>query len=100
MNPITELKLRLARAAIDLEPDLEIPRYRYDGEEFKSVEEVAAAMGIPVTEARLRLESKDVYSGLATHAVGMGVGTTPEDCGIVERAKRRRRRKKKKETEA
>lgn len=94
MDPtyISELKIRLANMAADAEV-LEIPTHAYDGTEVKSAEQVAAILGIPVTEAVVRMERKDVYSGEATHAVGVGVGTRVDDCGVIPRKKRRRKKR-------
>lgn len=59
--------MRLALLAIREEPDLDIPAYAFDGTELKTVEQVAAAMGIPVIEATLRMdpELKAVVRSLA-----------------------------------
>lgn len=46
---------------------MELPKWRYDGEEVKTPQDVAAILGIPVTEAQERLarvnQTKDVYTG-------------------------------------
>lgn len=84
---------------------LEIPKWRFDGEELTRPEDVAAAMGIPVTEARARLavEGKDVYSLAANHPVTIGVGSVLQRRGgkrnviqdrAIELTYRRGRRRK------
>lgn len=51
----TAMRARLAIKAVELDPR-EIPDYGPDGSELKTVEAIAAAMGITRTEAELRIE--------------------------------------------
>jgi hypothetical protein len=103
MNALRDL---LVLAAVQVE-QLDLPKFRYDGEEAKA-EDVAAELRIPIQEAAVRLggplelkrfEVKDVYSGQAAHDVRVGVGTTIQQRihryigrNPVRRKKRRRKR--------
>lgn len=82
---------------------LEIPQWRFDGEEVKTAEEAAALLRIPVSEARARLEQKDIYTSLGAHASVRGVGTVVQGLSVQERAGaiayRRRKKKKRRKRE-
>jgi len=74
-----------------------VPVYNFDGTRIKSAEELAAATGMPLSEAVERMsrypyerEVKDVHSASAEEALSVGVGT------VVERAAKLVRRKKRK----
>ena len=84
----------LVRAVVATE-EVELPEYRYDGEEVKRPEEVAAILGIPLSEARYRLAAKDVYTG------GGSIPARPQRLALIQRghrlAMKKPRKKKEKE---
>lgn len=87
---------------------LELPKWRIDGGEVETPEEVAAILGIPYSEAKARMAEegllrKDVHAGMGAHPVRVGIGTVAKRGTVYQRAcaiaykKRKRRRKKEQE---
>lgn len=93
-----------------------LPRWLPDGSEVKTVEQLATLLGTDrktaaiavlqcsdATPTPLRLEAKDIYAGLGSHNVSVGVGTVVSRGKVVQRAKRtlrnveRRKRRKRRE---
>lgn len=89
--------------------EMELPKWRFDGEEVTTPEEVAAILGITRTEAKARMdragfptaraETKDVHGAEGASALQIGVGTVKKRGPIYQRAcalayKRRKKRKK------
>lgn len=76
---------------------LDLPKYRFDGTEVDTPEEVSRLLNIPFAEASARLGIKNVHAGSGAGVITQGVGTVVHGGETYRRAHRLAYRRTKKQ---